>query len=279
MHYTARSKAEPVFLVKDVSMQVWVGASARGHAHEQPQQLRYNWLPAALFFPTVIKVRSSFQPHGLARVGDKKVRIVRLLCARVHVSCAATSNWTLHTYLEAQERATSVTTSLLRSLSPSFSLKAQLSRFYMCNSVVLAVCHRNDFQPPAGKKSKPTKFKLIFSLSPFLRLLCQTRQYFFFPCCSTAQIQTTNRSALDIVHSLRMRCVTNGLCVSRMSMLVLASTKGHQNVFGSLNRYPPVPVILPVGKADDEKRREEERKEDDQSACLTLWLISFRAEL
>lgn len=65
---TACYKAKPeLYLWSMQALELKV--SARGHAHWQPQQLGYNWLPAALFSPTIIKVRSPFfffLPHGVS---------------------------------------------------------------------------------------------------------------------------------------------------------------------------------------------------------------------
>jgi hypothetical protein len=148
MHYTTRSKAEPEFLVvkrREHARTVWVGASARGHAHEQPQQLRYNWLPAALFFPTVIKVRSSFQPaeSETRRWGSWGCCVLESV---FHVRCHQQLN-SSHVPWGTGKSYQCYDLTALRSLSPFFSYRLPrlktISRFYLCNS---CVCHRNDLK-------------------------------------------------------------------------------------------------------------------------------------
>lgn len=122
---TACYKAKPeLYLWSMQALELKV--SARGHAHWQPQQLGYNWLPAALFSPTIIKVRSPFfffLPHGVSLytrgTENNKVRIVRLLVTwkkklLFRLFAVLSHHWTSHTFLKAKKRATSVTTSWLR---------------------------------------------------------------------------------------------------------------------------------------------------------------------
>lgn len=265
MHYTTRSKAEPEFLVvkrREHARTVWVGASARGHAHEQPQQLRYNWLPAALFFPTVIKVRSSFQPAESRRQEgeDREAVVYSSPC----FMCAATSNWTLHTYLEAQERATSVTTSLrfVHSL-PLFSYRLPrlktISRFYLwlCNS---CVCHRKDMK---NKNVNPLQVQIdVFAL--FLIFSTLMPIDFLTPAQPKSQQQITR---WDNVHIL-CGCIVWQMAVAWVAWACVSlgiderppkeEKKKIKMSLGVLNRYSPRcrSCCSLLKKADDEKRRE-----------------------
>jgi hypothetical protein len=132
MHYTTRSKAEPEFLVvkrREHARTVWVGASARGHAHEQPQQLRYNWLPAALFFPTVIKVRSSFQPAESRRQeGEDREAVV--YSSPCFMRCHQQLN-SSHVPWGTGKSYQCYDLTALRSLSPSFFLSSPKAQNYL----------------------------------------------------------------------------------------------------------------------------------------------------
>jgi hypothetical protein len=81
MHYTACSKAEPVYLdVEYLSMQPACNFAFEHQLEAMPVSNRSSCAIIVFLLHSsprrVIKVRSSFLPRGLTRVGDKKVRIV-----------------------------------------------------------------------------------------------------------------------------------------------------------------------------------------------------------